>query len=1281
MPNYKLSGLSPGSFEHLIQSLFLKVVGPGGIIFGAGPDGGREATYEGKMTYPSPSEPWNGYLVLQAKFLQNSLGGPKKDGEWVLDQLRAEVAKFKDPKRKLRQPDYYLLATNVNLTSVWKKGTKDRIYQELTSSGLPIRDARVWDFDQIGHYLDDAPGIRQTYAAWITSGDVLAKVIESLGGFEPDFDKAMAAYLQKSLKRDQHLRLDQSGVSGRVDTRIPIERVFVDLPASVEELSDPPEGEKGKYLPPGFASELLRSAANKCDVTALRRQRGEAAKGMIPGRIVLVGGPGQGKTTLSQFLCQLHRAALLLPRKERLDPSILDVLEGIQAQGKEERIDVPTARRYPVRLDISKFAEAIAEVSDKRVYSALEYLAQDIERVSTYKVQVESLRRWFGNYPWLLILDGLDEVPASANRTQVVQSIRDLLIDVANENGDVFVMITTRRQGYKGDFEDHFQHWFLSPLSTVRALHCARRFTSVQMGEQDREKVMKDLAHAAESENTARLMRSPLQVTIMATLAQTGSVPDDRWTLFSEYYRTIYDREVSKGLWQVLKENRRDIDHIHNSVALRLQIESERTHKTDARLTTNEFSQIVSDRLKEWHYKSEDVERLKTQIVKAASERLVFLVGVEADRVGFEIRSLQEFMAARALVYGEGQVIIQRLQQLAAIPHWRNTILFAAGYIFNEREWLGDLIIGMCIRLNTDPGDRVCVLARAGSQLALDMVEAGIAARHPKYLSALNEIASALIERPISELHSRLACLNAAGYPLLERLNARIKAVETTECLGAWRTVLGLIERGVPGAAEIGDFLWPRDTTARLSILQIAFMERSEWILKKAVELCRSLRSDEFDLARSLFPIIEYLASRFHDPNRGLVVPRGPRFRDMIRVPFRDFPGFDLNLVSARSEYWQRVDKNFFEDTSLKLFLEANKQFAQHPSQRTLSEALITTAPLWRYVEHGIFSPPWPVSTALLPCSEQHEWRKMAEGAAEGLLGSADDWDAAEARWREGVAITDLLAFNDHHGKLGGYLRYSGVPFGLPSFSRSGPPSALLFEQLFEAHLVMECSKLRRAAALMALFIISKHAHVTLDSVVKLIESSAPRWIDLEAVSAALPVDEDRLGLCEYLGVHNFGVHNFRYFDLTRLTDGAATAAAFVADPSRTGLLPVMRAFAQSAEVNVPIPLLRSIHRKDETYKAALTVVTAAQKDLDVSTASWIVLNLCEPSSCNEERACEEALAAARAHVENPDALAALAIGLIDRLPSKDCRRAAAFDTLDDVLRRRTSDLSLLSPI
>jgi hypothetical protein len=64
---YNLSGLSTDSFEHLVQALFLKVVAPGGVIFGAGPDGAREATFEGKMDYPSRRARWDGYVVVQAK--------------------------------------------------------------------------------------------------------------------------------------------------------------------------------------------------------------------------------------------------------------------------------------------------------------------------------------------------------------------------------------------------------------------------------------------------------------------------------------------------------------------------------------------------------------------------------------------------------------------------------------------------------------------------------------------------------------------------------------------------------------------------------------------------------------------------------------------------------------------------------------------------------------------------------------------------------------------------------------------------------------------------------------------------------------------------------------------------------------------------------------------------------------------------------------------------------------------------------------------------------------
>ena len=48
MADYNLTGLSSRSFEQMIQALSCNIIGPGVVIFGDGPDGGREATFEGR---------------------------------------------------------------------------------------------------------------------------------------------------------------------------------------------------------------------------------------------------------------------------------------------------------------------------------------------------------------------------------------------------------------------------------------------------------------------------------------------------------------------------------------------------------------------------------------------------------------------------------------------------------------------------------------------------------------------------------------------------------------------------------------------------------------------------------------------------------------------------------------------------------------------------------------------------------------------------------------------------------------------------------------------------------------------------------------------------------------------------------------------------------------------------------------------------------------------------------------------------------------------------------
>ena len=117
------------------------MLGPGITVFGDGPDGGREATFERKVPYPTPAEGWDGYGVVQAKYRQRPKD-TQQDGTWAVDQLNDEIRKYTDPESKLRKPDYFIFATNVVLTPVLDRGSKDRAVAVLEKfkSQSPLRD-------------------------------------------------------------------------------------------------------------------------------------------------------------------------------------------------------------------------------------------------------------------------------------------------------------------------------------------------------------------------------------------------------------------------------------------------------------------------------------------------------------------------------------------------------------------------------------------------------------------------------------------------------------------------------------------------------------------------------------------------------------------------------------------------------------------------------------------------------------------------------------------------------------------------------------------------------------------------------------------------------------------------------------------------------------------------------------------------------------------------------------------------------------------------------------
>jgi hypothetical protein len=606
MSDYDLSGLNTRSFEQLIQALAVKVFGPKIIIFGDGPDGGREATFEDLVPYPSKEQAWNGYGVVQAKFLQRPQGAPK-DGEWALQQLRDELAKYDVPSKSSRRkkaktrsksrvrknirrmPDYYVFVTNAVLTPVGGQGTKDKVYTVLEEfkENVGLKDFDVWDYDKICAYLDGYEDIRHQYDGFISTGDVLAQVMKWLQPRQPDFKQIIYKFLQEELIADQYANLEQAGRA--TEDKVPVARVFIDLPTFTEQLIDPPNEHDSNtpQLPTGFVAEILEIAGNRLDPASVNL--GGASQndfGNAPhydfGRFVLIGGPGQGKTTVSQFICQFFRTVILKDRADWIPVrEVQDILDLVNVQCRSEGIELPKARRFPIRIVLNDFAKELASSSTNHSTSVLSYITARIKKRTDEDVTLGDLRLWLKNYPWLIILDGLDEVPASSNRDELLTAIQRFRIEINECNADVLIIATTRPQGYNEDFAPNiYHHEWLAPLSIARAMHYARRLVEVRYAaDKDRkERVLARLERAANTEATARLMRSPLQVTIMTTLVGTrGQPPQERWGLFSEYYKVIYQRETEREIpaSDILRAYRSDIDRIHNRVGLILQAKSE----------------------------------------------------------------------------------------------------------------------------------------------------------------------------------------------------------------------------------------------------------------------------------------------------------------------------------------------------------------------------------------------------------------------------------------------------------------------------------------------------------------------------------------------------------------------------------------------------------------------------------------------------------------------------------------------------------------------------------
>lgn len=1018
--DYDFTRLSTRSFEQLTQALATAVIGPGIVVFGDGPDGGREATFDGKLSFPDPVAPWHGYGVVQAKFRQRP-EGTGKDGEWALNELKKEIQKFTLSGRGLRKPEYYLFVTNVVLSPGAEKGGKDKLAKFLNSKkkALGLKDFRIWDYDQLRVLLDGQEGVRTNYSAWITPGDVLAAVLEQMQPRCQDFQAVMLNYVQKELLAEQYVRLGQAGHSEQ--DRMPLARVFVDLPIAKYRANDAERVFGEDSEPRRAVQSLLILGAQLLDPQS-NEQKNKLAPASEPGRVVFIGGPGQGKSTVGQFLCQLHRVALLKLQKPL--PDVQQACAMIEAQCGEEGLELPAVPRFPVRVELNAFA---AELDKQTCSSLFDYILQRVRRRAERDLSADDLRAWMAKYPWLLVLDGLDEVPASSNRDAVLEAVSNFRIDAHQANADLLLLATSRPQGYDNDFSSqYFRHEELQALNVEQALHYAGRLLKQRFdADQDQiEKLTSRLKQASEEEATARLMRSPLQVTIMALLVENlGQPPKERWRLFRDYYDVISRREKGRDIpaAKLLNTYQADIDAIHQQTGLSLQLRAEQSGSTDALLSKDEFAQLVAHRLQQEGHVGCQEKRLQDGIMEAALDRLVFLVAPQAEKIGFEIRSIQEFMAAQALMNGGDEHVRARLRAIAPAAHWRNVFLFAAGRCFHDKQHLRDSLYTLCGELNEgegllDAGELERNIL-AGSRLALDLLEDGSMNSQPGQLNKYVRLALRLMELPPCQEHIRLAALYQSGLESVfkEEIEKQLAQALVEQQLGAWRVVLQLQAKGVGWVDALAQSCWPENNPEAVIAICRATdgVEVTDWLALKWSEAVIKLPPYKSDFGFQK-DWQERFASRDCIPSwlNKIWMWTAQQIDKRLEINLAGIEGIAVRVRScfAKSSETELVNEagNVSPDWAW-LINQFNFRFA--PSKEKLAQIIAETEndnfPI-NMLNYSAASS-WPVANCVHAEVDKDTLSKCRVSALSGALGDHQDWAKAEIRWREnGIALGDL---------------------------------------------------------------------------------------------------------------------------------------------------------------------------------------------------------------------------------------------------------------------------------
>lgn len=337
-------------------------------------------------------------LIYQVKW---SVSGMEKNPVSWLDGV---VKKELDNLQRLATEGVrnYILVTNVPSTAKPGSGTFAQLDKKLKEYAKDLGYERmtcIWR-EALNPWVDNAPTeTKWAYADMLAGWDLIRYLIaEHVGaGKDQAYRDLIRKVAAAQWEDDKLVKFSQSDID-----REEVVDLFVDVTADRVRMPITGKLPFAELGPLGGAASYL---LNKPTPFTLVR-----------------GAPGQGKSTLSQYVCQAHRAAFI-PEAQR--PYALPEL---------------SHPRFPIRLDLSDYAlwlsgNDVWDHSDDRKQSKVKarkgeqvtiecFLADLMTHESGgVTANARTVQDIFERVPSLVVLDGLDEVGSAAVRSRVVKEI------------------------------------------------------------------------------------------------------------------------------------------------------------------------------------------------------------------------------------------------------------------------------------------------------------------------------------------------------------------------------------------------------------------------------------------------------------------------------------------------------------------------------------------------------------------------------------------------------------------------------------------------------------------------------------------------------------------------------------------------------------------------------------------------------------------------------------------------------------------------------------------